>query len=123
MFAKFNYYNFDKINSHPGVRSDLFNRPLNQTFITDFFGGVAQVEVTPPASPSDSISPHPTPSPLSQNHNTPSPQEQEHEPRPRPVQLKDSSILDISFVPSRELRVWSSVVIMGLLVGWVTLRK
>ncbi|KAJ3559632.1 hypothetical protein NP233_g11214 [Leucocoprinus birnbaumii] len=30
-----------KINFHPGVRSDLFNRPLNKALITDFFGGVA----------------------------------------------------------------------------------
>jgi len=34
-----------KINSHPGVRNDLFKRPLDQTRITDFFGGVSQVEV------------------------------------------------------------------------------
>lgn len=34
-----------KINSHPGVRSDLFRRPLDKTLITDFFGGVSQVEV------------------------------------------------------------------------------
>ncbi|TEB26830.1 hypothetical protein FA13DRAFT_1816650 [Coprinellus micaceus] len=34
-----------KINSHPGVRSDLFQRPLDNTLITDFFGGVSQVEV------------------------------------------------------------------------------
>jgi phosphatidylinositol glycan class K len=37
-----------KINSHPGVRSDLFKRPLDKTQITDFFGGVAQVEIAPP---------------------------------------------------------------------------
>ena len=34
-----------KINSHPGVRSDLFQRPLDNTLITDFFGGISQVEV------------------------------------------------------------------------------
>jgi phosphatidylinositol glycan class K len=33
------------IRSHPGVRSDLFHRPLEQTLITDFFGGVAHAEV------------------------------------------------------------------------------
>ncbi|KAF5356891.1 hypothetical protein D9756_006422 [Leucocoprinus leucothites] len=44
----FNTYNPDKINSHPGVRSDLFRRPLDQALITDFFGGVAQAEVIPP---------------------------------------------------------------------------
>lgn len=33
------------IRSQPGVRSDLFHRPLEQTLITDFFGGVAHAEV------------------------------------------------------------------------------
>jgi hypothetical protein len=32
--------------SHSGIRMDLFKRPLNETLITDFFGGVAQVQVT-----------------------------------------------------------------------------
>jgi len=44
----FNSYDFNKINSHAGVRSDSFPRPLDRTLITDFFGGVAQVEVLPP---------------------------------------------------------------------------
>lgn len=33
------------IRSTPGVRSDLFARPLDQTRLTDFFGGVSQVEL------------------------------------------------------------------------------
>ena len=33
------------IRSRPGVRFDLFHRPLEQTLITDFFGGVAHAEV------------------------------------------------------------------------------
>lgn len=41
--------------SHAGVRSDLFRRPLDQTYITDFFGGVSQAEVmSPPLSLSPS---------------------------------------------------------------------
>lgn len=39
------------IKSHPGVRSDLFKRPLDQVQITDFFGGVSQAEVLVPANP------------------------------------------------------------------------
>jgi len=46
----FNSYDFNKIHSHAGVRSDLYPRPLGQSLITDFFGGVAQVEVLPPDS-------------------------------------------------------------------------
>ncbi|KAF8609119.1 hypothetical protein BDV93DRAFT_535730 [Ceratobasidium sp. AG-I] len=41
----FGNYNPVLIKSHAGVRSDLFNRPLSETKVTDFFGGVAQVEV------------------------------------------------------------------------------
>ena len=42
---KFNTYSFDLIRSTAGVRTDLFNRQLNETLLTDFFGGVAQVEL------------------------------------------------------------------------------
>ncbi|KIJ38889.1 hypothetical protein M422DRAFT_230969 [Sphaerobolus stellatus SS14] len=40
------FANYDpvKIKSHPGVRSDLFSKSLKETLVTDFFGGVAQVE-------------------------------------------------------------------------------
>lgn len=38
-------YDEKKIGSSPGVRSDLFNRDLGKTLITDFFGGVAHAEV------------------------------------------------------------------------------
>ncbi|KAH6890189.1 glycosylphosphatidylinositol anchor biosynthesis protein [Coprinopsis sp. MPI-PUGE-AT-0042] len=54
----FNSFDPVKIKSHPGVRSDLFNRPLSQTLLTDFFGGVSQIEVVDDdassASPSSS---------------------------------------------------------------------
>lgn len=33
------------IHSHPGVRTDLLHRPIDSIRITDFFGGVAQVEL------------------------------------------------------------------------------
>ena len=45
MAPQFDTYSFEKIHSHPGVRGDLFRRPLRQTLVTDFFGGVAQAEV------------------------------------------------------------------------------
>lgn len=38
-------YNFEAFNSNAGVRSDLFKRRLDQTLVTDFFGGVTHVEV------------------------------------------------------------------------------
>ncbi|KAF7351445.1 GPI-anchor transamidase [Mycena sanguinolenta] len=41
----FAYYDPAKIHSNPGVRSDLFHRPLSEVRITDFLGGVAHAEV------------------------------------------------------------------------------
>jgi len=41
-------YNFEAFNSNAGVRSDLFKRRLDQTLVTDFFGGVSHVEVGEP---------------------------------------------------------------------------
>jgi len=43
----FDSYDFDKIHSHPGVRTDLFHRDTRSALVTDFFGGVAQAEVLP----------------------------------------------------------------------------
>jgi glycosylphosphatidylinositol transamidase (GPIT) subunit GPI8 len=42
----FDSYDPIAIHSTPGVRTDLFRRPLDSVRITDFFGGVAQVELT-----------------------------------------------------------------------------
>ncbi|CAO3642280.1 unnamed protein product [Mucor hiemalis] len=42
----FDTYDPIKIASHPGIRSDLFNRPLNKVKVTDFFGNVQNVELT-----------------------------------------------------------------------------
>ncbi|KAF7312229.1 GPI-anchor transamidase [Mycena indigotica] len=42
----FAFYDPVKIASDPGVRSDLFRRPLDQVRITDFLGGVARAEVS-----------------------------------------------------------------------------
>lgn len=48
----FNIYDPAKINSHPGVRTDLFRRPIDRALITDFFGGVSRAEVAPPTEES-----------------------------------------------------------------------
>ena len=42
----FNSYDSDSIHSTPGVRSDLFRRPLDKVLVTDFFGSVQNVELT-----------------------------------------------------------------------------
>ena len=43
---KFATYDYQKMHSHAGIRSDLFQRPLQKTLVTDFFGGVQNVEIT-----------------------------------------------------------------------------
>ncbi|KAL9710396.1 glycosylphosphatidylinositol anchor biosynthesis [Leucoagaricus gongylophorus] len=48
----FNIYDPAKISSHPGVRTDLFRRPIDRALITDFFGGVSRAEVAPPTEES-----------------------------------------------------------------------
>ncbi|CAG8700476.1 9187_t:CDS:2, partial [Acaulospora morrowiae] len=42
----FNSYDPMLIHSTPGVRSDLFRRPLDKVLVTDFFGSVQNVELT-----------------------------------------------------------------------------
>ena len=41
----FDSYDRSLIHSTPGVRTDLFRRPLDQVRITDFFGNVQSVEI------------------------------------------------------------------------------
>ncbi|KAF7723906.1 glycosylphosphatidylinositol anchor biosynthesis [Apophysomyces ossiformis] len=43
----FDTYDPEKISSHPGIRSDLFKRPVDKVKVTDFFGNVQNVELTP----------------------------------------------------------------------------
>ncbi|KAJ2397782.1 glycosylphosphatidylinositol anchor biosynthesis, partial [Coemansia sp. RSA 2603] len=39
-------YNTTLIGSHPGIRTDLFARKLSETYLTDFFGAVQNIELT-----------------------------------------------------------------------------
>ena len=46
----FEAYDRGVIESDPGVRRDLFRRELSEVKLTDFFGGVSQVDLTPTAT-------------------------------------------------------------------------
>lgn len=141
--TQFDTYDFQKINSHAGVRSDLFHRPLRQTLITDFFGGVSQAEVLPPllslpplnecqslvdaqSKPDkrddetrddvrDPILVHIPEQPVAANYSTP----------------EYSTLLDEVWLPTvtqqgtvmRTVRTWASVLLLTGLVGWVGARK
>ncbi|KAH7042345.1 peptidase C13 family-domain-containing protein [Linnemannia elongata] len=42
----FDTYDYNLLQSTPGVRDDLFDRPLDEVLLTDFFGNVQNVELT-----------------------------------------------------------------------------
>ncbi|KAJ7154799.1 peptidase C13 family-domain-containing protein [Mycena filopes] len=102
-------YDPAKIHSDPGVRADLFGRPLNEVRITDFFGGVAQVEVGREAPVS-------TPEHLD-SENSPV------EKRPAAVVNASQAQGTVAFATRaselRTARAWGGVLLLGALVGWV----
>ncbi|KAH9478775.1 glycosylphosphatidylinositol anchor biosynthesis [Psilocybe cubensis] len=112
----FDSFDVTKINSHPGVRSDLFNRPLEHTRITDFFGGVAQVEVMSPHDVAPLISVNETQGTV---QDSPKPAASAS-PRPQ------SQLQNFNLTPARDwktARAWGSVALIGVLVGWIALKQ
>jgi len=123
----FDSYDFDKIASHAGVRADLFPRPLRNTLITDFFGGVAQAEVFPAAL--DEVHPRPldgAPPVLDKPAGSPA-----NATETSPVSTKgEPLVVDFADVFAQastagdaalasRYRAWASTVLVGALVGWV----
>ncbi|GAA6002351.1 hypothetical protein JCM10207_001077 [Rhodosporidiobolus poonsookiae] len=47
----FDTFSYEILHSTAGVRSDLFPRPLTETLLTDFFGGVSEVELSSEDAP------------------------------------------------------------------------
>ncbi|KIM91693.1 hypothetical protein PILCRDRAFT_810976 [Piloderma croceum F 1598] len=114
----FNSYDFNKINSHAGVRSDSFPRPLDRTLITDFFGGVAQVEVLPPntdwyGAPSKEL-----PTLISTRSET-----ENHRLNKIPQPETRSGVSPVRWRGSGSMRAWGSLCLVGLLIGWVAVAK
>ncbi|TFK90451.1 hypothetical protein K466DRAFT_484750 [Polyporus arcularius HHB13444] len=128
----FNYYDPEKIHSHPGVRSDLFGRPLRDALVTDFFGGVAQAEILPPLH-------NPRTSPISPEDVTSvleaSPLRAEEnasgvltspgtlDPQAFLAALGDISQSEVGGTSARKLRTWASSLGVLVLVGWVASRR
>jgi phosphatidylinositol glycan class K len=113
IYTQFDKYDSDIIRSHPGVRSDLFHRPLERTLITDFFGGVAHAEVMDSDPKHGSIpSLDPTfaqvDSIIKDEYNL--------------VEVLPNRIERTEDYRVRLLRAWGSVGMMGLLVTWVILK-
>ncbi|KAG8903100.1 hypothetical protein FRC00_000328 [Tulasnella sp. 408] len=137
----FSTYSFEKIRSHAGVRSDLFNRPLDQTLITDFFGGVAQVEVLneqdmeqQPSGESASIEEVPAPSLPTRPPAVLASERPQRMPgfKAQPVsdrQSTNSTLNTAKAAMKREdsgllhtLKLWGSSLLVGLLLVWTLSR-
>jgi len=111
-----------KLGSHPGYRTDLFKRPLEKTLITDFFGGVARVEVSPPTSAMGQVfaepgSSQPEEKQTSRNSSSPSVDKPSSK-----IDKPDFNTLVSSWLSSPEtktVRAWAGVALVGGLVGWV----
>ncbi|KAJ7619392.1 peptidase C13 family-domain-containing protein [Roridomyces roridus] len=101
----FDSYDPVKISSDPGVRADLFRRPLDEVLITDFFGGVAQVEVQESTTPfSGADGPESVPA---------------ADTRPRVAATAFTTETGVQDESWRTMRTWGGVVLLGALVGWV----
>ncbi|PPQ86688.1 hypothetical protein CVT25_006763 [Psilocybe cyanescens] len=111
---QFNSFDVTKINSHPGVRSDLFNRPLEHTRITDFFGGVAQVEV---------MSPHDIVPLISVNETQENVLENPKASSSPSLQAQSQTFYLDAVRDWKTARAWGSVALVGVMVGWIALKQ
>ncbi|KAF9527251.1 peptidase C13 family-domain-containing protein [Crepidotus variabilis] len=115
----FSYIDPVKINSHFGVRTDLFTRSLDNIRLTDFFGGVAQAEiVSRPETDNTNINRIEEEEVLSERNIT------EAHSRPRLPNQQTISWWSYATSPQyKQLRIWSSLVMLGGLIGLVFSRK
>ncbi|KAF8518390.1 peptidase C13 family-domain-containing protein [Hysterangium stoloniferum] len=105
----FNIYDPVTIRSHPGVRTDLFSRPLNDVLVTDFFGGVADVDITEEYDTSWDL--YKSDGPVTK------------EPRPNPSKLMHVEKASYAVSIAKEAgerptmsRAWAALALTGLLV-------
>jgi phosphatidylinositol glycan class K len=105
--------------STPGVRSDLFTRPLDKALLTDFFGGVSQAEVVAEGT----IDSHAR-SAVTEKALHPNAGEQ------KPKALKPSAVkadapegpsLKGDGIPSAMIRAWAGASLIGLFVAGITI--
>lgn len=112
-----------RIRSHPGVRSDLFSRPLSNALVTDFFGGVADVDVVESQLFQDLAS-------SSHDHQD---LENLFNPLPDTTQIDTNTSRPVNWAGSRlpvrggshavdERRAWVGLGMVGVLAGFVLLQ-
>ncbi|KAJ7112787.1 peptidase C13 family-domain-containing protein [Mycena crocata] len=104
------------IHSEPGVRTDLFARPLDTVRITDFFGGVAQVEVQ---DRGESMVPR-TPVDVPSSNYEDAVEERAAKKLNPPARIHPQTQTQVQRrEPWRGVGAWGGVVLLGALVGWV----
>jgi len=101
--------------STPGVRSDLFPRPLGKTLLTDFFGGVSQAEVVA----EEAIESH-TRSTVTEK--VPHPGEGGQKAA-KPSAIRMDTFKELSpkgdGTPSAMIRAWAGASLICLFVAWI----
>jgi len=105
--------------STPGVRSDLFSRPLDETLLTDFFGGVSQAEVVAEGA-------------IESHARSTATEEVPHSStgEQKPGAVKPSAVKVGTFkgpspsgngIPSATIRAWAGAGLIGLFVAWIAI--
>ncbi|KAF9648376.1 hypothetical protein BDM02DRAFT_3168591 [Thelephora ganbajun] len=115
----FNIYEPQKMRSTPGVRSDLFARPLDRTLLTDFFGGVSQAEVMA----EEAIESHMRSNVIEK---TPHSSTDERKPKVvKPSAVRANTLKSPSpkgdGIPSATLRAWGGAGLIGLFIAWIAI--
>ena len=112
-------YDPQKMRSTPGVRSDLFSRPLDKTLLTDFFGGVSQAEVVA----EEAIESH-TRSTVTEEVVHPSAGERKSK-AVKPSAVKAGTLKGPSSsgngIPGATIRAWAGAGLIGLFVALITI--
>ncbi len=98
------------------MRTDLFKRSLNSTLVTDFFGGVARVEVNEQSKD--------IPIPSHEVRKSSQPLKQEHVPLPpRTSQKNLTDTWGIKAQEKKQTRTWIGTGLLFALIGVVALRE
>jgi len=115
----FDIYEPQKMKSNPGIRSDLFPRPLDKTLLTDFFGGVSQAEVIA----EEDIESHMR-SRATEKVSHPSAREREPEavkPSSAKVNTLGGPPRKGGGIPGATIRAWAGTGLLGLFVAWIAI--
>jgi len=105
--------------SAPGVRSDLFPRPLDKALLTDFFGGVSQAEVVA----EDAIESHARPIVTKKVPHVSAGEQKSKTVKPSAVKVGalEGPPPKGDGIPSATIRAWAGAGLIGLFVAWITI--